>query len=174
MQLQNAPAQDVVQTLTSLMQADASGQNGAPLKLVPDERTNSILVSGDKGQRLHVRALIAQLDTPLESGNTQVVYLHYAKAKDISDELKGYVTDLQKQGGGGKPAAAASGGGSGNTDISVIPDDRTNSLIITAPPKLMRAMQDVIGKIDIRRAQVLVQAIEAELTSDRSAELGVT
>jgi general secretion pathway protein D len=173
MQLQNAPAQDVVQVLTSLMQADASGQNGAPLKLVPDERTNSILVSGDKGQRLHVRALIAQLDMPLESGNTQVVYLHYAKAKDISDELKGYVTDLAKQ-TGGKPATTAGSAGSANTDISVIPDDRTNALIITAPPKLMRAMQDVIGRIDIRRAQVLVQAIEAELTSDRSAELGVT
>lgn len=172
MTLQNAPASDVVQVLTSLMQADASGQNGAPLKLVPDERTNSILVSGDKGQRLHVRALIAQLDMPLESGNTQVVYLRYAKAKDISDELKGYVTDLQKQ-SGGKPAPATGGGGS-NTDVSVIPDDRTNSLIITAPPKLMRAMQDVIGRIDIRRAQVLVQAIEAELTSDKSAELGVT
>ena len=171
--LQNAPASDVVQVLTSLMQADASGQNGAPLKLVPDERTNSILVSGDKGQRLHVRALIAQLDMPLESGNTQVVYLRYAKAKDISDELKGYVTDLQKQ-SGGKPAPAAGGGGGSNTDVSVIPDDRTNSLIITAPPKLMRAMQDVIGRIDIRRAQVLVQAIEAELTSDKSAELGVT
>jgi general secretion pathway protein D len=131
-------------------------------------------VSGDKGQRLHVRALVAQLDMPLESGNTQVVYLHYAKAKDISDELKGYVTDLAKQGGAGKPATAAGSAGSANTDISVIPDDRTNSLIITAPPKLMRAMQEVIGRIDIRRAQVLVQAIEAELTSDRSAELGVT
>ena len=170
--LQNAPASDVVQVLTSLLQADASGQNGAPLKLVPDERTNSILVSGDKGQRLHVRALIAQLDMPLESGNTQVVYLHYAKAKDIADELKGYVTDLQKQ-AGGKPAAP-NGSGGGNTDDSVIPDDRTNSLIITAPPKLMRAIQDVIGRVDIRRAQVLVQAIEAELTSDKSAELGVT
>lgn len=171
--LQNAPASDVVQVLTSLMQADASGQNGAPLKLVPDERTNSILVSGDKGQRLHVRALIAQLDMPLESGNTQVVYLHYAKAKEVSDELKGYVTDLAKQ-AGGKGGTAAPGGGGANPDVSVIPDDRTNSLILTAPPKIMRAIQDVIGKLDIRRAQVLVQAIEAELTSDKSAELGVT
>ena len=171
--LQNAPASDVVQVLTSLMQADASGQNGAPLKLVPDERTNSILVSGDKGQRLHVRALIAQLDMPLESGNTQVVYLHYAKAKDVSEELKGYVTDLAKQ-ASGKGGAAAPGGGGANPDVSVIPDDRTNSLILTAPPKIMRAIQDVIGKLDIRRAQVLVQAIEAELTSDKSAELGVT
>jgi general secretion pathway protein D len=171
--LQNAPASDVVQVLTSLLQADASGQNGAPLKLVPDERTNSILVSGDKGQRLHVRALVAQLDMPLESGNTQVVYLRYAKAKDVSDELKGYVTDLAKQ-SGGKPAAAPGAGGGANAEVSVIPDDRTNALILTAPPKIMRAIQDVIGKLDIRRAQVLVQAIEAELTSDKSAELGVT
>ena len=136
--LQNAPASDVVQVLTSLLQADASGQNGAPLKLVPDERTNSILVSGDKGQRLHVRALVAQLDMPLESGNTQVVYLRYAKAKDVSDELKGYVTDLAKQSGG--KAAPAPGGGSGaNADVSVIPDDRTNALILTAPPKIIHA-----------------------------------
>src|SRR5579859_5293755 len=155
--LQNAPASDVVQVLTSLMQADASGQNGASLKLVPDERTNSILVSGDKGQRLHVRALIAQLDVPLESGNTQVVYLHYAKAKDVSDELKGYVTDLAKQ-ASGKGGTAAAGGGGASPDVSVIPDDRTSSLILTAPPKIMRAIQDVISKLDIRRAQVLVQA----------------
>lgn len=50
--LQNAPASDMVQVLNSLMQADASGQNGSPLKLVADERTNSILLSGDKGSRL--------------------------------------------------------------------------------------------------------------------------
>ena len=169
--LQNAPANDMVQVLNSLMQADASGQNGSPLKLVADERTNSILMSGDKGSRLRVRALIAHLDMPQESGNTQVVYLSYAKAKDISDELKGYVTDLQKQSAGkGAPAA----GGGANSDVSVIPDERTNALIITAPPKMMRSIQDVIGKLDIRRAQVLVQAIEAELTSDKSAELGVT
>lgn len=172
--LQNAPASDVVQVLNGLMQVDASGQNGAPLKLVADERTNSVLISGDKGARLRVRALIAHLDMPLETGNTQVVYLHYAKSKDISDELKGYVSDLQKQSAGKGAAPAPAAGGGANADVSVIPDDRTNALIITAPPKLMRSIEDVIGKIDIRRAQVLVQAIEAELTSDKSAELGVT
>ena len=167
--LQNAPATDVVQVLNSLMQADASGQTGTPLKLAADERTNSILMSGDKGQRLRLRALIAHLDMPLETGNTQVLYLRYAKAKDISDELKGYVSDLQKQSGGkaGTTSAAV-------PDVSVIPDDRTNALVITAPPKIMRSIQDVVSKLDIRRAQVLVQAIQAELTSDKSAELGVT
>ncbi len=169
--LQNAPAADMVQVLNSLLQADASGQNGTAVKLVADERTNSILMSGDKGSRLRIRALIAHLDLPQESGNTQVIYLSYAKAKDIADELKGYVGDLQKQSGAKAPTAGAAAGAA---DVSVIPDDRTNSLVITAPPKIMRSIQEVIGKLDIRRAQVLVQAIEAELTSDKSAELGVT
>ncbi|MGH8371619.1 MAG: type II secretion system secretin GspD, partial [Gammaproteobacteria bacterium] len=170
--LQNASASDVAQVLTSLMQSSAA-EGGPPLKLVADDRSNSILVSGDKNDRLRVRALIAHLDMPQESGNTQVIYLHYAKAKDIADELKGYVTDL-KQHAGGKGAASAGGSSSAMADVSVIPDERTNSLVITAPPKLMRSMETVLAKLDIRRAQVLVQAIEAELTSDKSAELGVT
>ena len=169
--LQNAPAGDVVQVLNSLVQADASGQNGAPFKLAADERTNSILLSGDKSERLRIRTLIARLDQPQESGNTQVMYLHYAKAKDISEELKGYVSDLQKQ-SAGKTGAAGTGGTL--TDVSVIPDERTNSLLVTAPPKIMHSIEDVLSRLDIRRAQVLVQAVEAELTSDKSAELGVT
>ncbi|MGH8372810.1 MAG: type II secretion system secretin GspD, partial [Gammaproteobacteria bacterium] len=170
--LQNASASDVAQVLTSLMQSSAS-EGGPPLKLVADDRSNSILVSGDKNDRLRVRALIAHLDSPQETGNTQVIYLHYAKAKDIADELKGYVSDLKQQ-AGGKSSAAAGAGSAAMPDVSVIPDERTNSLVITAPPKLMRSMENVLAKLDIRRAQVLVQAIEAELTSDKSAELGVT
>ncbi|HET7922307.1 MAG TPA: type II secretion system secretin GspD, partial [Gammaproteobacteria bacterium] len=170
--LQNASASDVAQVLTSLLQTSAA-EGGPPLKLVADERSNSILVSGDKTDRLRVRALIAHLDMPQETGNTQVVYLHYAKAKDLADELKGYVNDLKQQ-AGGKGAAAGAAAGAGIGDVSVLPDERTNSLIITAPPKLMRSMEGVLAKLDIRRAQVFLQVIEAELTSDKSAELGVT
>ncbi|MGH8370525.1 MAG: type II secretion system protein GspD, partial [Gammaproteobacteria bacterium] len=79
----------------------------------------------------------------------------------------------QQAGAKSTPTPGASGGSS-MPDVSVIPDDRTNSLVITAPPKLMRSMENVLAKLDIRRAQVLVQAIEAELTTDKSAELGVT
>ncbi|MGH8378807.1 MAG: type II secretion system secretin GspD, partial [Gammaproteobacteria bacterium] len=167
--LQNASASDVVQVLNSLLQGQQGMEAGPPLKLVADSRTNSILVGGDKSDRLRIRALIARLDTPSETGNTQVIYLRYAKAKDVADELKSYVQDMQKQTG---PNPTAGGGGQQN--VSLIPDDRTNSLVITAPPKIMRAVQDVIAKLDIRRAQVLLQTIEAELTSDQSAQLGIT
>ncbi|MGH8321998.1 MAG: type II secretion system secretin GspD [Gammaproteobacteria bacterium] len=169
--LQNASASEVVQVLNSLMQNTQGAEAGPPLKLVADTRTNSILVGGDKGGRLRIRALIARLDTPTTTGNTQVVYLRYAKAKDIADELKNYVQDLQKQ---SSTSPTGAGGSANQPNVSLIPDERTNSLVITAPPKIMRAVQDVITKLDIRRAQVLLQTIEAELTSDQSAQLGIT
>ncbi|MGH8283479.1 MAG: type II secretion system secretin GspD [Gammaproteobacteria bacterium] len=169
--LQNASASDVVQVLNSLLQNRQGTEAGPPLKLVADTRTNSILLGGDKNDRLRIRALIARLDTPTTTGNTQVIYLRYAKAKDIADELKSYVQDVQKQ---SSTSHASAGGGASQPDVSLIPDARTNSLVITAPPKIMRAVQDVIAKLDIRRAQVLLQTIEAELTSDQSAQLGIT
>ena len=168
--LQNASASDVVQVLNSLLQTQQGMEAGPPMKLVADTRTNSILVGGDKSDRLRIRALIARLDTPSETGNTQVIYLRYAKAKDIADELKSFVQDLQKPAATGTAAAGAAS----QPQVSLIPDERTNSLVITAPPKIMRAVQDVIAKLDIRRAQVLLQTIEAELTSDKSAQLGIT
>ncbi|MGB9430303.1 MAG: type II secretion system secretin GspD [Gammaproteobacteria bacterium] len=169
--LQNASASDVVQVLNSLMQTQQGMEAGPPLKLVADARTNSILIGGDKSDRLRIRALIARLDTATATGNTQVVYLRYAKAKDIADELKSYAQDLQKQ---SATAPTSGGGGANQPNVSLIPDERTNSLVITAPPKIMRSVQDLIAKLDIRRAQVLLQTIEAELTSDKSAQLGVT
>ncbi|MGA9855294.1 MAG: type II secretion system secretin GspD [Gammaproteobacteria bacterium] len=168
--LQNASAGDVAQVLTSLTQTQQGAEAGPPLKIVADTRTNSILLSGDTSDRLRIRTLIARLDMPTETGNTQVIYLRYAKAKDIADELKTLLTELQKQSGGGAEGKTSAS----QPDVSLIPDERTNSLVITAPPKIMRSMQDIISKLDIRRAQVLVQAIEAELTSDKSAQLGVT
>ncbi|MDE2235210.1 MAG: type II secretion system secretin GspD [Gammaproteobacteria bacterium] len=169
--LQNAAAGDIAQVITTLMQnAQQGGEAGPPLKVVADPRTNSIILSGDTSARLRVRALIARLDVPTITGNTQVMYLRYAKAKDIADELKNFLSDLQKQSGGGTGPGASTG----QPPVSLIPDERTNSLVITAPPKIMRSVQDVVSKLDIRRAQVLVQAIEAELTSDKSAQLGIT
>lgn len=169
--LQNASASDVVQVLNSLLQTQQGAEAGPPLKLVADTRTNSILVGGDKNDRLRIRALIARLDTPTETGNTQVIYLRYAKAKDIADELKSFVQDLQKQ---SAAKTGAAGAGASEPQVSLIPDERTNALVITAPPKIMHAVEGVITKLDIRRAQVLLQTIEAELTSDKSAQLGIT
>src|SRR5690606_1590493 len=86
--LRHASAAEVARTLTTLEGGGA--QQAAGAKLIADERTNSILLSGDRSQRLRLRALVAHLDTPLDGGeNTQVIYLQYAKADDLVPILDG-------------------------------------------------------------------------------------
>lgn len=164
--LTHASAAETVRVVSSLQQggaADAAG--GQRTTIVADERTNSVLVSGDKADRLRLRTLIAHLDTPLEDGgDTRVRYLRYANSLDLAGKL-----EAQYSGG-----TTAEGGPRSATDISIWADEQTNALVITAPPKVMRAMMTVIDKIDIRRAQVLVEAIIVEVSADKSAELGIT
>ncbi|HEX7030545.1 MAG TPA: type II secretion system secretin GspD [Gammaproteobacteria bacterium] len=171
--LENASASEVVRVLSALVQNRAEAGRQPPV-LVADDRTNSILVSGDKASRLRLRALIAHLDTPLESGgNTQVIYLRYADAESLATILSGHVTEsAASANGGGEKTAAAVGGG--YADVIILPEPDTNALVVTAPPKVMRTLENIIAKLDIRRAQVHVEAIIAELSADNSAELGVT
>lgn len=166
--LENASATDVVRVVGALLQG-AQQNSGNPVRIAADERTNSVLIGGGQSERLRVKALIAQLDTPQkQGGNTQVVYLHYAKAKDIATVLKGFINASEKMQKGKGTTASSSNA------ANVIADEGTNSVVVTAPPKLMKSIHDVIDKLDIRRAEVFVQAIIAELNSDRSAELGIT
>lgn len=169
-QLQNAVASDLVRVLTSLQQ-QATKQNPKASKpmLVADERTNSILIGGDRSERLQLRAIISHLDTPSEVvGDTHVIYLRYAKAKDLVPVLTG-VSDTQgKKAGKGKAAAAAQ-----NQPFDIQADESTNALVITAAPAVFKSLKSVISQLDVRRAQVLVEAIIAEVSSDRAAELGV-
>jgi general secretion pathway protein D len=91
--LQHASSSDVVRVVSALQQAASGGEAGKPLGLVADDRTNSVLISGDQVARLRMRALISHLDTPLEDGgNTQVVYLRYADAEDLATRLREQVT----------------------------------------------------------------------------------
>jgi general secretion pathway protein D len=171
--LSHASAAEVVRVLTSLTRATSAvkGQGGgAPEQvLVADERTNSVLLGGERSERLRLRAIISHLDTPLETGgNTDVVYLRYAEAKEIVDVLMG-VGKIEEQEGG--KAAAATTSRSGSFDIQA--DESTNALVITAPPDIMRTIKRVISQLDIRKAQVLVEAVIAEVSPSLSRELGV-
>jgi general secretion pathway protein D len=172
--LQNASATDTVRVLNSLFQQAAAAEGGAAMKVVADERSNSVLISGDQSQRLRIRALVAHLDTPLQAGgDTQVRYLHYADAEKVAPKLKEYITGIAQ----GTPGATA--GAQGSTQVQaekssiVLSDPATNSLIIMAPPKIMRALMEVVDKLDIRRAQVLVEAVIVEVNADKTSDLGV-
>jgi len=168
--LEHAGAADLVRVLNSLQQQAAKGNPKAskPM-LVADERTNSILIGGERAQRLQMRAIIAHLDTPTEvSGDTHVVYLRYAKAKDMVPVLTG-VGDTKKQKGKKGKASPRTA----NQPFDIQADESTNALVITASPTVYRSLEAVIRKLDVRRAQVLVEAVIAEVSSDRAAELGV-
>jgi general secretion pathway protein D len=165
--LLHATATEVVRMIDALRQAQQAEAGGRVPTLVADERTNSVLLSGAGEARLRLRTLIAHLDTPLDQdANTQVVFLNYADSEALAETLRSFV---------GTPSAAADTGAVGSTlSTSILSDSDTNALIITAPPARMRSIRSVIERLDIRRAQVLVEAILVEVTSDRSAEFGIT
>src|ERR1700682_3057237 len=173
--LHNASAADVVRIVNSLNQGQGAEGAGAAVKVVADDRTNSILLTGEKSQRMRLKALIINMDTPLATGgDTQVRYLRYADAEKIADKLKGQASASAKA-QGGPPTAGTGGGGASNVDASVTiwADVSTNALIITAPPKIMRSLMAVIDKLDIRRAQVQVEALIVEIDVNKSSNLGV-
>lgn len=171
--LKHAVAGDVVSMLEKLNRPEQGSEGPEPeVLLVPDTRTNSVLVTGDELQRARINVLIAYLDTPLEqTGNVRVVYLEYANAQAVAEVLSRVMQNLAQgsrssQGDGG----AASGRRSG---ASIEADEDTNSLIITAEPDQMAAMQAVIRRLDLRRAQVLVEAIIVEMEINDGADLGL-
>ncbi|MGW8310828.1 MAG: type II secretion system secretin GspD [Thiogranum sp.] len=170
--LEHASAAEVVRILNAISR-QGPGQGKTPgavtEALVADERTNSVLLGGDRAERLRLRAIISHLDTPLESeGNTKVIYLKYAKAPDLVEVLQGVGKSQGEEAKKGKPTAA-----SADKQLDIHADEATNSLVITAPPSLMRSLESVIRQLDIRRAQVLVDAIIAEVGENKARQLGI-
>ncbi len=171
--LKHASASELVRILNSLQATGGAAGAKAPaskqITLASDDRTNSILMSGERSARLKIRATIAHLDTPLENeaGNTHVIYLKYAKAEDIVTILTGVQKnqDTAKKKTTPKPAAV-----NATTEVDIQSDEATNALIITAGPDVVRRMKSIIRQLDIRRAQVLVESIIAEISNNRGKE----
>jgi general secretion pathway protein D len=173
--LENASAAEIVRVVNALnqgpgQQAEAAG-TGA--RLVADDRTNSVLISGEKAQRLRLRTLVTHLDTPLETGgDTRVRYLNYADAEQIAGKLKEQVTGIT-QAAPGAPGAQGGPQAAADRSTTIWADKQTNALVVTAPPKIMRSIMGVVDKLDIRRLQVLVEAILVEVSENKTSELGV-
>jgi general secretion pathway protein D len=173
--LQHANAAEIARTLTQLSDVKGGELAADQPRVFADERTNSILLSGGKSGRLRLRALITHLDTPIASGGeTNVIYLHYASAKDLVPILRGVAATLTNEAPAGKAAAGAEGSAGGDNTIATIQaHEDNNALIITAPPPVFRSLQDVVRRLDVRRAQVLIEAVIAEVSEETANELGV-
>lgn len=167
--LRHASAAEVVRILNTLQRNTLRGKNlQTKIRLAADPRTNSVLLSGERNARLRMRTIITHMDTPLHSGgNTHVVYLRYIKAKKLVPILNGVSKTIQKKKGKRTRTVISS------KPVSIQADESNNALVITAPPDIFKSLQRVIGQLDIRRAQVLVEAIIAEVSVDKARELGV-
>ena len=169
--LKYAVAEDIVGMLDKLNAAEAkqSGVLEPEVLLVADARTNSVLINGDEVERSRIHKLVAYLDTPLEqSGNVKVVYLEYAQASDLSEVLTRVMQNISRL----DPGDGTKGTSVKNTS-TIEADEGTNSLIITADTDEMAALEGVIQRLDIRRAQVLVEAIIVEMELIDGQDLGL-
>ena len=180
---------DLSKTLKSVL---PKGQAGTEVTIGFDERTNRLILSGDEIKRMMLRALVADLDHPVDAeGGAQVIYLRYAKAADMAKVLQKIAGNklfqlADETGGQAEVKSASNGAKKANSiatsaldktelekQISIQADERMNALIISAPTPVLNGLKRVIKQLDIRRAQVLIEAIFVEVSVEKSAQLGV-
>ena len=168
-QLEQAWVGDVVEILKSLdpekvsegKSADTSGVQGR-IRVVADERANRIIVKGEKSARDRIKALIADLDSPSKfAGSATVIRLQYADAKKMAELLKNLLGDVADE-KGNKTAAKA----------SVNPDEGLNALVIRAEPSVLSEIREIVSQLDVRRAQVLIEAAIVEIIGNNAERIG--
>jgi len=151
-------------------------------KIIPDDRTNSVIILTTETQLRDIRELIQKLDydTPRAYGNIQVYYLEYAKAEDTAKVLTELVSGVRSpsssSGNGGGQAsispAVARTLASFEGDVSITADGPTNSILIVASPRDYQTLRNVVEKLDIRRKQVYVEGVVMEVNPSFSRDLG--
>jgi general secretion pathway protein D len=170
--LKFASASEMVRIIDNVNKSSTKSNSGgkdAP-RVVADDRTNSILVSGDIKSRKRIINLITRMDEELETnGNTRVIFLNYSKADELVKVLQGVSASIQAEEQG-----SAKGTSKGTTrEVSIDAHEDSNALVITAQPDMMRSLEEVIRQLDIRRAQVQVEAIIVEVFEGDGTTLGV-
>ena len=181
-----ASAVDVAVTVNKLFADASQGVAIGPTQrfsVVPDTRSNSLLArTGDPGRLSQLRKFVSMLDSPTNAGgNIHVVYLKNAEAVKLAETLRaiyqGDSSALSTQPTATLGASAPTDPGQEQVASSrpgiIQADAATNSIIITAPDAIYNNLRAALEKLDVRRAQVYVEALIAELTADKAAEFGV-
>ncbi len=164
----HASADELIKIIEDVMKAGSpGGGEGGPasteVNLAVDERSNSILLTGNVTKRQQVKNLIKRLDTPLDgNGNTRVVYLNYIEATEIQPILESVGDSLLKE-----------TKTEGIKSFTIQSSETNNALIISAPPAVMNSLQSVIRQLDIQRAQVLVEAVVVRITGNIGDDIGL-
>ena len=171
--LKYASAGEMVRIIEA-MNKPSGGKAGQPTFLIPkivaDDRSNSVIVSGESKARERAARLVKRLDSELEtSGNTRVYYLKYSKAEDLVTVLNGVSKTIASEDSATKTKSRANS----KTDTSIEAHESTNTLVITGQPDMLRSLESVIRQLDIPRAQVHIEAIIVEVFETDGIQLGV-
>ncbi|MCK5529734.1 MAG: type II secretion system secretin GspD [Halopseudomonas aestusnigri] len=174
--LEYASALDVVRIVQGLDSNAPAEEFARGPKLIADERTNSVILRGDPEARATLRSVVRRLDVEGDQGNTQVHYLRYAKAEEVAEVLRGIAEGRERNQSGTTSTSTGNTTASNTAEqnrVRIEAHESTNSVVIYGPAELSRELSSIIRQLDIRRAQVLVEAVIAEVSYDRAKELGV-
>jgi general secretion pathway protein D len=167
--LEYASADKLAETISRLLeskQKQVKGRRAAPpLRILSYGRINMIIVLADRQSTQMVKALVKTLDqpTPKGAGNIQVVYLANAQAEELAKVLTGLPAKADPK--GKQPVIS--------TDVKIVADKATNSLVITAKPEEFQVLEPIIFKLDIPRKQVYVEALIMEVRATLQLSVGV-
>jgi len=167
--LQYASADKLAQTLTAIYTATPGVPQQNQVKVMAHQPGNMLVAVGATPVLAEIAEVVAKLDVrpTTDSGRLQVRYLKHARAEDTAKVLNEVLGSQQ-------PAAAAAGSKPALVgDVKVVADVATNALLITADPADMPAINRMIDKLDIRRLQVLIEALIVEVSGDAAEQLGV-
>lgn len=186
--LKYAAAQDVANLIGKLFTGTSTGAPGPAIQEVDrldvavDSRSNSLILRGrDRSLVSRAQNMIVALDTPTPvAGNVHVVYLKNAEASKVAETLRkilsadsSAITQTTAPSAGQTPRPATGSAPAATDGPGMVQaDTASNALIITAPEAIFRNLHSVVEKLDVRRAQVLVEALIAEVSADKAAEFG--
>lgn len=175
-QLEEAWVGDMV-TLLQELAPDELGKAGSEnaarkYSVTADERSNRLILRGDETFRDKMRELIRKLDQPSATGGTtKVIRLKHADAKNLTEILKGVMGEVVKEGSAGTGGAGASG--KPDSNFSVFADEGLNALVVRGAPSLMQEAEQIVAQLDLRRAQVMIEAAIVEISDELGQDLGV-
>ncbi len=170
-QLREAWVGDMVTLLQELAPDELGGKDNKARQysVTADERSNRLILRGDKNFRDKMRGLILQLDQPSASGGaTKVIRLNHADAATLVEILSGVMGQVTSESSGSGGASGKPGG-----NFAVFADEGLNALVVRGDPSLMQEAEQIVAQLDIRRAQVLIEAAIVEISDELGQDLGV-
>ena len=163
-EIEFATAEDIIKVIEPLL-SDKNSTIESSVTFAFDKRSNSIIMAGNKEKRSTVKDLISSLDKPLQGkGNTKVIFLNYIEANEIKPILSSMTGSIQDE---SKDSLVS------RADVNIQASETTNALIVTAPPSIIEVIESVIRELDIKRSQVMIEAVIVEVSESFTNKLEI-